>query len=655
MERSVSQNTEEESYLLKGERQGDILKYAIKHASFSASVLTKKLKVSSKTIANDMKVMNSMFRGAAEFQGDHGTFQLCVYDHDRFQVISNSICGIGNYDPGSQRVARIVQTLWQSGKPFLIDDMAEELNVSRSTLNVDLKHAREILHPYGVGIVGKPNSGLQLKGNEFQIRLFVVENIYETIYSAEMDEHMSRDLQVRIEQIGLDAVNRKRFYKFLVVLIDRVKAGHPVLELPAQYAQISKVAAFELMPPIVKAVEDFLQMPLPEPEQTFLSLPIVGMQTPTDIEAIAQVPVRQDVYTLLKEITERIRKELNLNASWQELPLDFLYHIDFLINRLLYNCQVKSTIIGEMQQDYPLSFVMAKIAGQVIENYYHNRFVVSDDELSYIAAYFNVFFLENKMQFNENCKPVIVCGAGRAIARLVTAQLKKALNIRSNVDLLPDFEATKEKLAQYDLIFTTEDARRLSSVTNRPIISINPIFGERDITADIERARYLDKLCSPNVELNSLLLNILQPACFFTLDDKRSYLENVGMMLEALASQNLLDDEFPSRLAEREKQGTMIYENGVAFLHTANKGIDAPVLALGVLRKPVYPDGREVKIIFLLGIQEDIGASDTLVIRIYEEIIRISRSPQIIEKLSQVRNYDECLGVIQREQELFLF
>lgn len=655
MERSISQNTEEESYLLKSERQGDILKYATKHASFSVNMLAKKLKVSSKTIVNDMKTVNDLFHGAAEFQGEHGTFQLCVYNHDRFQTISNQICGFGNYDPGSQRVACIIQTLWQSGKSFLIDDLAEEMNVSRSTLNVDLKHARELLRPYEAEIVGKPNSGLRLKDNEFPMRLFVVENIYETIYPEKLDKCVPEDLHKRIERIGLDAVNKKRFYRFLTVLIDRVQAGNTITELPAQYADIAKTAVFLLMPPIVKTIEEYLQMSLPVPEQIFLSLPIIGMQTPTNIEAISQIPVRQDVNILLREITDQIRKELNLNISWQEFPLDFLYHIDFLINRLLYNCQVKSPIISEIQQDSPLSFLMAKIAGQVIEKYYQNRFVISEDELSYIAAYFNVFFLENKMQFNENCNMVIVCGAGRAIARLVTAHLKKALSIHTSIDLLPDFEATKENLSKYDLIFTTEDARRLSSISNRPIISINPVFSEREITVDIERARYLDKLRSPNVELNSLLLNILQPACFFTLDAKKSYQENIQVMLKVLTDQDLLDEDFPDRLAKREEEGTMVYENGVAFLHTTNKGSVGPVLALGVLHDPLHYEGREVKIVFLLGLQEDIGTSDTLIIRIYEEIIRISRSPQVIEKLSQVESYYECLGVIQREQELFSF
>ncbi|MFT9078263.1 BglG family transcription antiterminator [Ethanoligenens sp.] len=655
MERFISQNTEEDSYLLKSERQGDIIKYATKHASFSVGMLAKKLKVSSKTIVNDTKIMNTLFHGAAEFQGEHGTFQLCVYNRDRFQTLSDQICGLGNYDPSSQRVACIIQTLWQSGKPFLIDDLAEEMNVSRSTLNMDLKHARELLRPYDAEIVGKPNSGLRLKDNEFLMRLFVVENIYETIYPEGFEKYVPEDLHRRIERIGLDAVNKKRFYRFLTVLIDRVQAGNTITELPAQYADIAKAAVFLLMPPIVKTIEEFLQTSLPVPEQIFLSLPIIGMQTPTNIEAISQIPVRQDVNLLLRQITDQIQKELNLNISWQEFPLDFLYHIDFLINRLLYNCQVKSPIISEIQQDSPLSFLMAKIAGQVIEKYYRNQFVISDDELSYIAAYFNVFFLENKMQFNENCNMVIVCGAGRAIARLVTAHLKKALNIHTSIDLLPDFEATRENLAKYDLIFTTEDTRRLSSISNRPIISINPVFGEHEITVDIERAKYFDQLRSPNVELNSLLLNILQPACFFTLDVKKSYQENIQVMLKVLTDQDLLDEDFPDRLAKREKEGTMVYENGVAFLHTTNKGSVGPVLALGVLQNPLHHEGREVKIVFLLGIQENSGTSDTLIIRIYEEIIRISRSPQVIEKLSQVKSYYECLGVIQREQDLFSF
>lgn len=651
------QNEIKEPYLLKEERQSAIMKYAMEHASFSSKEVAHRLKVSSKTIVNDMKQINTAFHGAAKFRGGHGTFELCIYNYDQFQAVSQKMHRYNNYDPSSQRAISIVNFLWESEKPLLIDDLADRMNVSRSTLNVDLKHARGLLKPYHIQIVGKPNYGLQMKGNEFGIRLFAAQNICETYpLHFQFQPNMLAELKCLTDRIELDQTNKERFYNFLCILVDRVTRGHWISILPSQYRQVPQIAAFRfLMPPVVKAVEDLLQVPLPEAEQIFLSLPVIGMHTPVDMKTISTLPVRQDVEILLKEIAVQIHKVLNLDVTWQNLPSDFIYHMDFLMNRLLFNCQVKNPYVNEIIQNYPLPFMMAKIAGQVIEQYYGNCFSITDDELSYIAAYFNTFFLENKMQFNEKCKSVLVCGGGRAIACLVAAQLKKMLRIHSNVDLLSDFEANRETLSQYDVVFTMGNAQSLSSITDRLVISVNPILSGRDITADIERARYVDKLSSPKVKLNALLLNVLPPNCFFTLDEQKSYQENVKFMVSALMNSNLLDSEFYVRLLRREKQGTMIYENGVAFLHTTNKQLNRPILALGVLHNPLYSSEHEVKVIFLLGIQEHIEASNSLIIRIYEEIIRISRSPQIIDKLSHVKTYNECLGVIQEAQKLFTF
>lgn len=82
------QNEIKEPYLLKEERQSAIMKYAMEHASFSSKEVAHRLKVSSKTIVNDMKQINTAFHGAAKFRGGHGTFELCIYNYDQFQAVS---------------------------------------------------------------------------------------------------------------------------------------------------------------------------------------------------------------------------------------------------------------------------------------------------------------------------------------------------------------------------------------------------------------------------------------------------------------------------------------------------------------------------------------------------------------------------------------
>ena len=41
---------------------------------------------------------------------------------------------------------------------------------------------KDIVEKYNIEIVGKTNTGLKLQGEEIDLRLFVLENLYEEIY-----------------------------------------------------------------------------------------------------------------------------------------------------------------------------------------------------------------------------------------------------------------------------------------------------------------------------------------------------------------------------------------------------------------------------------------------------------------------------------------
>lgn len=58
-----------------------------------------------------------------------------------------------------------------------LEDLAEELFVSRSTLNNDFKEVKRTLKNYGISIDARPNYGIRLKGDEMRLRFCMSEFI----------------------------------------------------------------------------------------------------------------------------------------------------------------------------------------------------------------------------------------------------------------------------------------------------------------------------------------------------------------------------------------------------------------------------------------------------------------------------------------------
>ena len=630
---------------IKEDRLRSILEYGMDCNLVSAKDLAVQMKVSPRTIRNDIKNLNLAFQNVASFKNENGVYKFCIFDKKKFNWLLEGFYGIKeDFNFTSQRVAYIIEKLMQSEKPCLIDNLAEEMNVSRSTLNLDLKSARNVLSPFNIEIIGKPNIGLELVGEECGIRMFTIENIYDFVYTDyKLDVEIVDIVNTKMQQYGIESVTKDSFLKFLVVMLDRFLNNHPIKHFTNGYMKIIKSPLFNYVKSVVKEVELYLHINIPLEEQVFLAFPIIGMNMPTSMNSLDNVPIDREIYALIEEIFKQLEQELNLSFFFNETPLDFAYHLMFMLNRLQFNYRLKNDFSDEVKQKYPLSYKMACITGRTVEKIYN--FKVPEDELGYIASYYGTFLIEHKMKVSRNCKIAVVCSTGRITAKLVAVQLKSVLNCTNNIDLFSDAAAAKEILLNYDMVFSTV---KLQFQIEKPVIYINPvnpIINVDEIYQKIEKAKFSDQLNLSSLNNNSaLIINLFQSDCFFVLDSNKSYRQNSDMMIENLTEKELLDRDFLYKISERESQSSMVFENGLAFPHMINHAANKPVLALGVFRKPIRENGKSVKVIFVMGVPYKKDIADSLLIRIYEEIIKISQNAKMVDEISKLKSYDELLN-----------
>ncbi len=620
--------------------------------SASLEYLEKKLNVSTKSIKNDIKELNEILDGNALIQSKIGKYKLYIIKQNQFEKIKQNLYLHDDFfNSPKKRMAYVINRLMNDENPVLTEDLAFEMSIGRTTLIGDLKKIREVLERYNLKIVGKTNTGLKLEGQEIDIRLFVLENLYDEIYkNHELDYDVKEELNKIFLDLKLESSTKKHIVKFLTVLIDRVVNGHPIIELNEKYEDLIYTEQIRITNNMLDKLENIFNIEIPNNERVFMTLPIVGMRTPMDIDRVKNLEITEEVINLVLDIIELIKIEMDITITPGNLLDEFTYHISFMLNRLKYGIKIKNPILDEIKEKYMVPYKLAEITKVLIED--RTKKKVSKDELGFLAVYFSVFISENSYEQNKICSIAIICGTGKITARLIAAQLRKIVDIDTKLEMFSDSQVNKEILDEFDLVLSTI---KFKCDTVTPIIHLKEIFDENQLKNKIESVRYTEKLDIPMLQgMESLVLNLLDEEKFFILDREKSYIENVDYMIDNLYDLAYLDEGFKERIHIRESKSTMVFDEYIALPHAINKGTDKIVFSIGI-----FSDEQKVKkydnpkVIFLLAIPDGDEKDDDILVKIYDEIIAIAKDKEAVENIAHMKNYKELLMYFIKQDNIF--
>lgn len=176
---------------------------------------------------------------------------------------------------------------------------------------------------------------------------------------------------------------------------------------------------------------------------------------------------------------------MGIIISDQTLRDNLGYHLEFTLNRLLFNIKLKNLLLEDMKENYVLPYNLAKISADVIENVYN--LVMPEDEIGYIAIHFGSY-LEKNIISNTLQKVAIVCSTGLGATNLITIRIRKIIGGNVEIDTFSIFDIDKVNLSQYDLVFTTSDI----DINSNSVLKIDTILDESKLRNKIEKMIYLN-------------------------------------------------------------------------------------------------------------------------------------------------------------------
>lgn len=603
--------------------------------------LCEKLDVSQKTILNDVQALNVMLSGTALIEKEGRNLSLYLFDIPRFVAVRDQILRPEqDFLNPDVRLFYIADVLMSTNTPVLIDDLAAEMDVSRSTLTGDLKRLRGLLAAYDIAIVGRPNTGLFTEGEEIAIRRFLTGPAYAFLYSAHMlSPAVLKPVRAVMEAHEIELGTQDTLLAYLNVALDRAAAGHALrLEDPV-YEELRGSGFYQLADEILTAAETPSGVRLNDAERLYLTIPLSGMRTPVNYRAVEDyVEIGAPVLELVEAIIGRIQKETDLVFQFSDVFDEFIYHLTFMRNRLIYNIHLENPVKDEMKKKFPFAWSVAGIAAAVIEEKLGTP--VSADERAFLSSYFEIFIKEQESRTRRPFNVLVLTSGGSASRRLIARQLEKMLDPDAEIEFASRPDQAVRGVHDYALVITTVPTQLPEDVT---AIRLNEVFDETMLREQIEKIRYLKNVNIPMKNASSsVLLSLLSEEHFFVFENE-SYEAVLRKMCGCLEEKGLVDCSFLERLFEREREATMRFSQSVSFPHTFSENGTHAHIVLGVTRNGLEEPGFEdLRLIFLAALPRQ-AEDDLTLVRLYEEILKISEDAQAVADISSMQSYEELL------------
>ena len=607
-------------------RASQLVHYLETRFSAPTSALTQRLNISDRSLRSLVKTVNDTLAGAAVITVDRSRIRMDIHDVERYQAC----CATLTCDPNSLNRPEIRQAvqfamLANARGPLTIDELAARTQVSRSTALQDLGVLRTQLDAFSIQVQGRPNHGLELQGEELAIRFFYLEYAAGEIPTDMLNIGIVALLDQEIERQGLGPGVRDLLDPWLSLMLYRVREGFALTEMDRTYYNLRHSSRFEMAEALVNAAGRRHAMIIPEAESYFIAIPLAGLRTNMDIGA-SQEPHSSPVAEAILEV---INDELAISLHHPTLQDSFARHMDALLNRMRYRVYVDEWEVPEMAHDHPLAYEMAQIARRVIQEQYGVE--VIDAEIGLLAIWFGVFIEEQRLIHEQPVRVGILSSRGAIAARLIRARLMKELGADAVFMIYDGQDSPQLNADAVDVLVHTDPIDAPRGVAT---IAIGMGFDPGELARRIRRHR-LDRTGKglQAAGAASLICALMGPNQFFCFPDGSTHEAQITTIAAELTAMGVVDADFGIRLLQGEFTSSFQTASEVSFPHTVVSG-DQIVVAVGVCAHPAPGDGARVMIV--LGVPEGDVPDEAVLIDVYEEVIRLSSSPEVVKALSQL-------------------
>lgn len=613
----------------------------------TARQLAQHLGVSEKTIRTSLHELNDQILecGAKITSKARFGYRLEVGDRALFE---NWLAKMENSsripDSGQERSEYLMAYLLFRRDYVKLEELCDFIYVSKTTLSHYIKTVEAILRRYGISIDRRPNYGIRIQGEEFDIRrlisdYFIKRHCLAGMNMSHQDEELSelarevRRLMVKYD-IHLSEVSFENFVDYTYVALKRVKAGY--------YLKLNK----ENLPEIGVKEQAFIQELLTlfgemdgiscsKDEENYLLLYLAGKRMIGNV-------VENDSNFVIHEQTDRLALEM-LKLVSNDYQIDFQnnFEIRMTLNqhlvpfdvRMRFEIPLKNPLLQEIKEKYSLAYQIAVVSCGILREYYGKE--IPEDEMGYFALIFELA-LETGLP-SERSDILVVCSTGKGTSRLLKYKYEQEFSEYLNHIYVCDLLGLETfDLTQVDYIFTTVPITKEVTV---PIVEVGVFLGTDDIRKVTDVLRF-----GTNQDIIRRYYSGKRFLSHVPAGDKEDILKYI---CDIIMKQEEVDSDFYDQVLERESFVQMDYGNYISLPHPNRIASEESFAYVAVLERPVIWNNLPVQVVLLTSIGRR-GDKDKERQRFYETTARFALNGDSVSRLIQDPRYEVLYQLLQK-------
>lgn len=637
-------------------RKEKLLEEIIRHEGYVTSrYLSDTLGVSSRTVRQDLRQLSlELQRQGIELEAVPSK-GYCIGEKDRekglayLRSLKPTPVDIPTLPP--DRVRFIIRKVLFGEEEASIVELADELCVSRSTVEKDIQEVRKWFAKHELFLFNRKSHGLSLKGSEISIRYAMLDYFwsfydFSSLTSLKgLKEIIGEDIVERVkkilyrvhdeEEISLSDGDFINLVIYLSVSLARVSIQKEIIQIHPEVSPIESRSEFKLAAAIAAQIEEEFSIRLPQAELIHLTTCL--MQTNVfsgDRQIRDQFKQSESLLEFIGEVTREIKERFNLDFSGdEELANSMAAYLDSLISRNKYKTLVKDPGMGEIIKEYPDALEMAVTISEMVKE--KLAITINEHEIGYMALYLCAAIERYRTQEIPTKKKVlIICATGSGGSQLLAVKVRHNFPEVQLIGIYPAYRLDEAIQQNPDLIISTIPVQDVAC----PVVHISHLLNEVD-QASIRKA--IDEVYTNEQDMD--LISLFRPELFFVNITQADCDEVIRFMCAEIEKAGCVDPAFTQAVLERESVFPTAIGNLVAIPHAMIPEKSASWIAVGILKKPIAWGNDLAQLILLLNI---VHSSDKNFTNIYEKLYKKLNAKTNIEKLIKSSNFDHFVKVI---------
>lgn len=606
----------------------DILKVFVAYGKIEETELKDIVQISTPTLRKNINQLNEQLVDIAWIHKEGAVYTLDIQDFDSFSIIlDGQLKQAVDFNSSTKRTAYILKELIETNDYLLIDDLAEELGVSRGTASRDLKEVKEIVETFGVGMIGTPNKGMKIEGEEFELRLIYLYYVHDyfptTFYIGDINPYI--EAYALEKNIPEGSVNTWK--KVLEITLKRILSKRHLLKAIPHYTNYQ--LDDDKFDQLIYEIESLYHITLSQYDIDFISFPLNISNTGAVEKMYMNEAFVRDIFD---RMLHHIYQVTSVEFDGDELYDEMRFHLLYLLNRLIFRMENYDYFYGEIENKYPLAYEIAKVGIDEIERLVGRT--SSEAEISYLAVYFELMM---KKKDKTSREIAIVCNTGKGTAALIKQQIKQVLGDNIRLATYTEDEYHETDLSDYFAVFTTIPLENVNAKT--PLIRITNLFNDEWLHSEWQRVKKVNELNFHHVDFH-----------FSKVVPDVSYKSQLTRMIEPMVDKQVVDGDFLKRIFNREEQQTTVFSNGIAFPHAINLQSHRIIFHLGVLEDVISLNQSDITYIFMVGIPQNMNdVVEAELLQLYDYMLKILSDDTKKQELSRLTDSEQFYQWLWKE------